>query len=341
MTIMINYRNLISQLFMALTLMAVYSTSNALTTICSVPCGTTSELRQYTYNGFLKDLTVSSSQELPFGLQGFHNNLGLTPNSIVPVEMTVNVVRYQEYFGDTISKASYDYYYSLGFSGQKIDGSVIGNKKYGLSTFALSPFYNDLENTDKTIDKLSIYDTDFNVNTNSSNVEFRSRSEANQPGYISIYKDKFRLNLIDESANNLNNEYPNDAAQLENLFAGGTFDISTDIQVLNNSENILVPFSEDHRLHLNGTISSSSTAFQPSKDEINTICRDITLCLITLNAPNPTMINVEIISRGDITPVAPVIFKFEGPLNPVPLSSSFFFMISGLALLFVKFKTFI
>lgn len=66
-------------------------------TICVGPCPqpppTIVEDRQYQYSGYLSDLTVSSSQQLPVSLTQFYNLLGVNTGAAVPVSLSFTVER--------------------------------------------------------------------------------------------------------------------------------------------------------------------------------------------------------------------------------------------------------
>lgn len=236
-------------------------------TICAVPCGTSTDTYQYAYQGYLQDLSVSSSRELPFNLNEFYGLLGVSPGAAVPVNLSLAVRQSQEYLGDYVSAPWYDYWYSMSLGDTSIYGSVINGQYYGASPLednVTDPYGN-------TVDRVAIRDLDYAVLSGQSSLELRSRS-TETPGVISIQPDYFHLSLTDESAQALDSIFPPDNMMLESLFSQGEFRLSGDLRYTADNGEVLVPFSEAEVLRMSGSFTSATVLFEPAQDGITTTC---------------------------------------------------------------------
>jgi len=251
-------------------------------TICSVPCGVHTEIRNYSYNGYLSDLRVATSQTLPFNLEQFYDALSLTSGSSVPVSLSLTVRRSEEFLGSSTLATGYDYWFSMDLGNLSISGSTLGDNTYGISSYAVSPFKNDLDVGSSTVDELSIFDTDYNATITNSNMELVSREDANIPGTLSIYQDWFRFGLVDNIATGLDESFPEDGSLLETMFDSGNFTLFGNIQVTDDTAMIITPFSDRETFRLNGTIDASLVSFQPTTEQIATVCANL-ICDDTLS----------------------------------------------------------
>ncbi|MBU2652587.1 MAG: hypothetical protein KKA81_16805 [Bacteroidetes bacterium] len=247
-------------------------------TICRVPCGVNTETRNYSYNGYLSDLTVASSQTLPFSLEEFYGALNLTPDSPVPVSLSLTVKRSEEFLGSSILARGHDYWYSMNLGNLSIRGSILGNNTYGISSFAVSPFKNDHDNGSSIVDELYIFDTDYKATVTNQNIKLASREGANTQWTLSFFQDLFNFRLVDNTAAGLDGDFPGDGSLLETMFDSGKFALFGDIQVTDDNGTVLSPFSDSERFLLNGTIDSSQVSFQPTTEQMATVCTNLLLC---------------------------------------------------------------
>lgn len=281
----------------AITAWLLMATSNAgAITLCRVPCvvnsGVNTETRNYSYNGYLSDLTVASSQTLPFSLEEFYGALNLTPDSPVPVSLSLTVRRSEEFLGSSILARGHDYWYTMNLGNLSIRGSILGTNKYGLiSSFSVSPFRNNDDNGSSIVDELFIFDTDYNATVTNQNIELASREGANTPGRLSFSQDLFRFHLVDNAAAGLDGDFPGDDSLLETMFDSGKFALFGDIQVTDDNGTVLSPFSDSERFGLNGTIDSSQVSFQPKTEQI-TVCANAPYCLtpVVPSVPVPSAV---------------------------------------------------
>ena len=306
--------------------MLIASGQAASLTICAVPCGTTIETRSYQYEGYLTDLTLASTQTLPFELNDFYTEVGITGGAAVPVSIGLTVNRSQEFLGDSIRSTGHDYWYNMQFGNFSLSGSVVGNHRYGVSSFAVSPFRNDRTDSTGTVDALDIFDTDFHASTGSTAITLASREEANTPGSLAFYQDYLDLELLNSDIFALDSVFPADESILNDLFTDGSFRLRSDIQVRDAAGNVTTPFNNTEAFQLSGTFTSMDALFQPSTTEIASVCAVLSGCLSIIQPPTT--------GTGTIIPVNPIITPPNLVLTPVPLPGAIWLLASGMLLLF-------
>ena len=214
---------------------------------------------QYHYSGYLKDLQVDASQQLPGSLNQLYNLIGVTPGAAAAVNASLVVNQYRDDWGRT----TYGYGYSLSF------GSVAVSGTYNLpasGSFEPSPFTNDFNTGFEIEDRLRLVDADYTFTSDNDSIRIISQSN-DMPSVFAQLGDALIFSLEDFEALAISNDFPESNDALEKRFAGGSFWLRGHVQ-WTDSNGAALPLDNLPGILLRGTFSSSPALFEPSRDDI-------------------------------------------------------------------------
>lgn len=239
-------------------------------TICVGPCPqpppTIVEDRQYQYSGYLSDLTVSSSQQLPVSLTQFYNLLGVNTGAAVPVSLSFTVERVSGQY-----MTSFGYHYLASFGSVSVSGSMNYPVTSSAGNYSSSPFSDNVNTYPAGVaDQVNIHSSSYAFSPTSPFLAIQSRNADALSG-VQVGGDHFYLSLNDSTASAINNSFPDANNALETLFQNGIFSLAGSIQ-FKDENGIIIPFDNTNELYLNGTLSSAPVTLNPSRTDIGFAC---------------------------------------------------------------------